>query len=108
MMGKDFSEVGFKKGGRHRTQTTKRKPHLLWMFEYKDTKILLEKIDEIGQRIVPLVSDSTPSKNSGRANCNHSGQCKHSKIKEGQKISKATHKYTRQKKEGCGRVSEAI
>jgi transposase len=27
----------------------KRKPHLLWMLEYKDTKVLLEKIDEIGQ-----------------------------------------------------------
>lgn len=26
----------------------KRKPHLLWMLEYQDTKILLEKIDEIG------------------------------------------------------------
>jgi transposase len=27
----------------------KRKPHLLWMLEYQNTKILLEKIDEIGQ-----------------------------------------------------------
>ena len=26
-----------------------RKPHLLWMFEYKDTKILLEKINQIRQ-----------------------------------------------------------
>jgi len=26
-----------------------RKPHLLWMLEYQDTKILLEKIDQIGQ-----------------------------------------------------------
>ena len=27
----------------------KRKPHLLWLLEYKDTKILLEKIDKVGQ-----------------------------------------------------------
>jgi len=27
----------------------KRKPHLFWMLEYQDTKILLEKIDKIGQ-----------------------------------------------------------
>lgn len=27
----------------------KRKPHLLWMLEYQDTKILLEKIDKVGQ-----------------------------------------------------------
>jgi len=27
----------------------KRKPHLLWLLEYKDTKILLEKIDKVWQ-----------------------------------------------------------
>jgi len=32
-----------------RNAQKKRKPHLLWMLEYQDTKILLEKIDEIGQ-----------------------------------------------------------
>ena len=26
-----------------------RKPHLLWMLEYQDTKILLEKIDKVWQ-----------------------------------------------------------
>ena len=27
----------------------KRKSHLLWMFEYQDTKILLEKVDKVRQ-----------------------------------------------------------